>query len=344
MIESRSDERSSEKKSQRIGFSKKRFIFIIAFCLILGFCGFLNYSQRQVVLAQTKEIDALKQNLEAVQNDVLHTQSQWIEFKKIIMQTVASAQLTDQADREFVQTAYLVQMAYYYVEVMHQPTIAIKLLNFAMDKSSEISGPKAFQLKQTLTNSLAQLKAVPVVDLEKILQEMNAMNALIDTLVLKPEKIDIDKPVLKINPLAQGEGEGWQVHLASAFEKLSELVVIRRQAATAPELLAPNNQAYLLQHLHLFIQQAQWAALNRENKIYQTSLQEAKALILKYFINQTALTNSLVQTIDQLLAIHVAPPLPDLSHLLSALEAYQDNQTQKSAAIMNIPSQKESSQ
>lgn len=107
-----------------------------------------------------------------------------------------------------------------------------------------------------------------------------------------------------------------------ALEKFEKLVVIQHRDEPVEPLLSPEQTYYLQQNLHLMLEQAQLALLQRKQQPFDTALEKALQWVDTYFDDENAATQALVRGLQQLSGTEVSPEMPDISGSLRVLQSH----------------------
>ena len=91
------------------------------------------------------------------------------------------------------------------------------------------------------------------------------------------------------------------------------------QSEDIPAMMTPDQQIYLQENLQLLIMQAQWGALNHNDALYHSSLNQAKDWVNKYYVQNSANTQAFLKSLDNLLTQNLSPQFPDLTQSLPLL-------------------------
>lgn len=91
----------------------------------------------------------------------------------------------------------------------------------------------------------------------------------------------------------------WQTHLRESMQALKKLVVVHH-GIDAIEPLLPVYQTLLQESIHLELQQAQWALMQRDLVVYRLALQQVLELMHKTFDTKASLTRETIQQIETL--------------------------------------------
>jgi hypothetical protein len=105
--------------------------------------------------------------------------------------------------------------------------------------------------------------------------------------------------------------------VGGALQVLPDRLQRRRQRAPAAGRAALKQLA-----LSLTIEQAQWAALNGEAKVYTQALDDARSVLLANFNPDNPQSKAMLDSLNQLAEQPVSVVTPDLSESLAAVQAY----------------------
>lgn len=264
----------------------------------------LQRSQTQLILSQ--------------QNDTLNTQ----QAQLVQLQTVATQlqQLTNHSQRSWalITANHLVQMANYNLHFMHDVPATINLLQNADQQLANLNDPSLINLRQSLAKYIANLQALPQLDLAGLLLKINALQTQVALLPLQTPTLPPTQNTT-VQPVDQTLGP-WHRAWQESVAKLQKLIVIRYTAKPVTPLLPLEQVAYLQQNLQLLLQATQIAALRGQAMLYQNNLQQAKAWVQRYFAADNANTQAALKTLTELQAINVQPALPDLSTLAQTMQ------------------------
>lgn len=156
-------------------------------------------------------------------------------------------------------------------------------------------------------------------DVEGAFLQLAALaNQLSELEILSPQKAEQQGEL----PAAQDSGAGNSV--ASALDRLGQLVTVRHRDQPVAPLLPPEQHYYVQQNLRLMLEQAQLALLQRKPTLYTQSLTNAEQWVRDYFqLNRSS--SALIENIAELGSLTVTPETPDISSSLALLKAYLAN-------------------
>ncbi|MGH1460510.1 MAG: uroporphyrinogen-III C-methyltransferase [Neptuniibacter sp.] len=261
-----------------------------------------------------------KQNIDELQS----------RLTKSIQQVTANQQTT-RKDWLLAEVEYLLRLANQRVLMENTKDGALALLKSADKILQETDDVSIYEVRKALAEDIAALDAVPSVDTEGVFLKLGALNGQVKNLRLIPISEHKKLPQLIEEVAPEMVSESWsrdiKQSLSSAADKLGKLVVIRHRDEPIEPLLSPEQTYYLQQNLHLMLEQAQLALLQRKQASYDASLGKAQAWISTYFEQQDATTQSLLKGISELKSVQVSAEMPDISGSLRTLKDYFSHMT-----------------
>jgi uroporphyrin-3 C-methyltransferase len=136
---------------------------------------------------------------------------------------------------------------------------------------AQLDSPSVYPIRQILAKNISQLDSTLKLDSAGLLSQLDALQNSIDT--------------LKVHAMSYGNSESqntqtikptsWKTELQNSLSSLQKLVVIRRITDPFQPLMSPLYQSMLRATIKLNLQEAQWAILNKNPKIYQLTLDQA---------------------------------------------------------------------
>jgi uroporphyrin-3 C-methyltransferase len=222
------------------------------------------------------------------------------------------------------EAEHLLRMAMLRLSAMQDVNSAESLLAEADLILRKQDDPGAYAARQQLLEGLEALRSLPELDRTGLFLQLGALRGQANQLNgLAPE-------------FEEGQGaaggqadSGWQRWL----NELTRYVRIDFDAGNSVKpLLAGQSLAQVRLALSLAIEQAQWAVLNGNEKVYQQSLDQAGQLIKDHFSEENGQSRGLRDRIEELKKRQVSVSLPDLSPALRALQTYvQKRESSESA-------------
>lgn len=239
---------------------------------------------------------------------------------------VQAQQVISEKDWLLAEAEYLLRLANQRVLMEQSATGALALLRSADEVLRQADDVALYPVREALAEDIAALDAVPRLDTEGVFLRLSALNARVPDLRMTPvtDRQQLPDLLEEMTPEAVRDtwGAGARNALSSAMSKLDQLVVIQHRDEPVEPLLSPEQTYYLQQNLHLMLEQAQHALLQRRQGAYSHSLEKASQWIADYFEPGDATTQSLLRGLDELKAIEVAPEVPSINASLDALQTH----------------------
>ena len=247
------------------------------------------------------------------------------------IQQVTANQNTSRKDWLLAEVEYLLRLANQRVLMENTKDGALVLLKSADKILQETDDVSIYEVRKALAEDIAALEAVPSLDTEGVFLKLGALNGQVHNLRLIPVSKQHKLPDLIEEVTPEVVSESWSNDLkatwSKAADKLSGLVVIRHRDEPIEPLLSPEQTYYLQQNLHLMLEQAQLALLQRKQASFDASLSKAHSWISTYFEQQDSTTQSLLNGISELQPVKVTAEMPDISGSLRTLKAYVSHMT-----------------
>ncbi|MAZ77881.1 MAG: hypothetical protein CMF39_04315 [Legionellaceae bacterium] len=328
------DEQRSPNKS---GKFTKGLIWIVIIIIILAIiAGVIHWQRTSTTSSQTKaantqqftQFDARIGKLEQ-DNSSLHQQltklqqtsaqqSQDIEFTKS-----TSSRLEDELGGKQMgwlldESLYLTRLARYNLSYQHDISTSKMLLEDA-DQALFLTGyPEVSDVRRMLAENIAALQAIPPLDVTGIFLRLQALNGEISKLPLISDNPASEKLAASKHDTEQASND-WKGALHHNIHRIGKLIVIQRRDKPIQPLITTEQQALLNLYLSNLFNNAQWALLHRNNIIYKSSLAEINKAVSTYYSTTSETTQQLLQSVDTLAKINIAPKLPNINATLSAL-------------------------
>ncbi|WP_415892781.1 uroporphyrinogen-III C-methyltransferase [Neptuniibacter sp. PT8_73] len=281
----------------------------------------------QALAGMNQTLGQLKSQSQADKNNIDELQAR---LTKSIQQVTAN-QKTNRKDWLLAEVEYLLRLANQRVLMEQTSAGALKLLKSADKILKETDDVSIYDVRKALAADIAALEAVPVLDTEGVFLQLGALNNQVQNLRLIPISKQHKLPDLLEEVTPEVVEESWTAGLeeswSKATDKLNKLVVIQHRDEPIEPLLSPQQTYYLQQNLHLMLEQAQLALLQRKQSSYDASLNKAHDWVSTYFEQSDGTTQSLLRGISELKSVKVTAEMPDISGSLRSLKNYLAHMT-----------------
>ena len=271
----------------------------------------LDKTQDQIdakIAAKTNTIDETRNSLQA-KFDELNKQ----------LQTVMNQRFYQSQNWQLLKARYYLELAQINAHWSKSFAATVAMLQQADQLLEQLNDPKVFDIRQAIAKDIAQLQALPKIDVAGILSQLDAaQNSLTDLNI--PSVLNNEKPETTKSPEAsKGNLPVWHLHLQDSMNLLNKLVVIRRNDENIKPLISPEFEAILKENIRLNLQEAQWAVLNRNPQVYQLVLNQALTTLKKNFNQGAQNTASLIKKLTDLQQVQLTQKKPEIGSALPLL-------------------------
>ncbi len=186
-----------------------------------------------------------------------------------------------------------------------------------------LEDPALHDVRTALNAEILALQQVSAADVQGLYLRLEALKGELPALTLARRHYRTASAAAGADtPSNQSEtaANGFLATLAAEFRSL---VRFRRLDAAAQPLLAPDEAAYLELNLRLMLEQAQLAALRRDQLVFATSLNTAHAWAQEHLDAAAPEVQTILDALLELQKAELKAPLPDISASLAALAEAQ---------------------
>ncbi len=214
-----------------------------------------------------------------------------------------------QREWKLAEAEYLLRIANHRVLMERDSRGALILLQAADQIIAELDDFSLHTVRARLADEIVALRQVPQDDLQGVYLRLEALKGQLDGLYFsRPE-------------LPEAEVESEEVTVWQEIMAATQAMVRYRELGgeeTVKPLLAPQEEQYLELNLRLKFEQAQLAALKRQQDVYEQALTSIREWLGRYTAQEQSVLTS---EIDDMLTIQLAHPLPDISGSLNELKS-----------------------
>ncbi|WP_194788191.1 uroporphyrinogen-III C-methyltransferase [Pseudomonas sp. UFMG81] len=217
------------------------------------------------------------------------------------------------------EAEHLLRLATLRLSALQDITSAKALVQGADEILREQSDPGAFAAREQLARSLATLDSTQQPDRTGLFLKLAAQREQVQQLSAQSPEFDSKADAMGALT-ADGDGASrwsqWWAEISKYFQ-----IEFDADDNVRP-LLSGQSLNQLRLALSLTIEQAQWAALNGEAKVYAQALDDARSVLLANFNPDNAQSKAMLDSLNQLAEQPVSVVTPDLSESLAAVQAY----------------------
>lgn len=300
------------------------------------------YAAKQSQERNQQQTQTINRTIEEIKQQQSDTQNNLNTVKTTTHQSQTNMQNQMQAMHENLESAlqqrlfqtqdWLLLKARYYLELAQinahwsdDQGATISLLQQADALLRNIPDQQLFNIRQAIAQEIVQLQSLPKIDVAGLLSQLDAAENAIDNL---PIKQPLDNS--QLNQASNKENPGWRQKFKESIYVLEKLVVVRRNDEDIQPLLSPLHQTLLRDSIRFNLQEAQWALLHNNSKIYQLALSQALKNIKRAFNENALATQTLIkqlQSLQQEKLETVRPTIDQSLILLNQLIASKQTQS-----------------
>ncbi|MGE3318337.1 MAG: uroporphyrinogen-III C-methyltransferase [Candidatus Berkiella sp.] len=305
---------------------------MIAVC-VLVFYTYLSQKNISALQSQSRDekasveslISRAKQSLSQVDSLQQESQAQQKAFAtlKTDLQNAQMRLVALSGSKNWVisEVNYLIFMANERLRIARDIPTAITQLQAAEEKITMLGDPALWGLKEAITKDIAKLSTQPRVKKQMIWEQLNALQPLIAKAPFKTLDNELQRAIAEKNIVIDDSLPAWKKGLLRSWYEFKSLIRVTKESDNPiPKALSVQERGEIVRTMQLMSEQAQWAVLQGESKIYLASLESLQKWTKEYFIDSPE-QQMLLERIDQLKTQPVDNPLADISMTLKALSS-----------------------
>lgn len=252
-------------------------------------------TQQQVTALQTKD-SALQQEV-ATQGQTLQTQAETLQEWRNYLPKGPSRGFVGRV----LSADVWVRLANTNLLLNHDVNMATHYLTQAATELDGINNAEIDPLKKALATDLAHLKNSAWVNTTEVYQRLIALEKQVTRLPL----MTVPAEKTPVNMAEETENvASWRVGLRKTWETMRQLIVVYHLPGTdTPPFITPDQGPYIYQSLVASLNEASWAALHGDDKVYHASLQRASEWVRQYFLQSAPETEKLLAELKELDAL-----------------------------------------
>lgn len=298
--------------------------------LLIGYTYFSRQALNKLVVNR-EEDQTLAENVmqqakkmlnetQALQQAIVRDQAGLKDLKAQLEQT-QSRLLGLSGDRHWTlsEVNYLVFMANERLRAAHDLPTALIQLEAADGRLKQLGDPAFLPIQQSLAKDIATLRHTPAVNKQVIWEQLNLLSQDAEKLVFKTVENTSTVVALKESASAALADPAWKKALKNSWQEFKSLIRVSKEVDNpVPPILSSLERGQIVQTLQLLCAQAQWALLQSDKLIYESSLKQLEKMVDQYF-NPDVTQQKWVTEIQSLAKQPVAFSVPDLARTLQAI-------------------------
>jgi uroporphyrin-3 C-methyltransferase len=196
---------------------------------------------------------------------------------------------------------------------------ALLALQSADNRLQHLDTPRAIQIRKAITQDIARLQSLPLVDTAGINLKLENLISTIDKLPLVSYRLAA--PIA--TPVSESSASAAHRLVQEIWQDIKSMVRLERIDRPEPPLLPPDQTFFLRENIKLRLLTARIALLQHDEVTYRADLLTAEHWIKSYFDVREAATKSALLTIKNLSASNVVIQMPDISESLDLVSKYK---------------------
>lgn len=286
--------------------------------------------QNKTLMAEVEELKqkhtSSQEQIEAKAGSLQQTQSTLeTKFNNLNkeLQTAMQQRLYQNQDWLLLKARYYLELAQINEHWSDNFNAAIALLQQADRLLQQLNASKIFAVRQAIAKEIAELRAIPVIDIAGLLSRLDAAQISVSNLTIQSTVAESETTAK--TETSKTSNPSWRARFQDSVNLLEKLVVVRRTDEDIKPLMSPLLESILRESIRLNLQQAQWAVLNNNATVYQMALKQAILNLKRTFDEQGHKTNVLIKQLTELQQIKLTQEKPITGVALPLLNQMIDN-------------------
>jgi uroporphyrin-3 C-methyltransferase len=225
------------------------------------------------------------------------------------------------------RSAWLLAEAEYFLRIgnaqlslVKNADVALRALELADEKLRDLGDPGLTRVRAALADEIVALKAVPRPDTEGIVLTLGSLAKKVDSLPLSDTVPGQFTGAAQTGQDASGFQRAWH----AIVDALMSIISVKRTDSQVTPLVTNDVESLLVRSLDMDLQIAQLALIRNDAQIYRNALTAVSARLTRYFDTQSTEVESMLSTINELIAADLPTEMPDISASLSLLLRLND--------------------
>jgi uncharacterized protein HemX len=222
----------------------------------------------------------------------------------------------DAGGSPLAEAQMLLRFAQQRLDLARDVPSAIELFLAADTLLREINDPALATVRRTLAGEVAQLQAVPVIDVSGLFVQLSEQAARIESFIVASTAAAQDFSVAPAAAETAVANSWW----AGVKQTLGEYFVVTRGTGQVLPQLDASEQFQLRALVQLHIEQAKLALLRAEPELYQAALNDALGTSRRWLRSEDGSFDDFVAVIEALRDMPIVADIPAVGQTLVALQ------------------------
>lgn len=219
-------------------------------------------------------------------------------------------------DWRLAEAEHLMRMAHLRLTALQDLNSARYLLEAADQILYEQDDPAAYAAREALAQALSDVRALPKIDRAGVFMRLGALQKRVGAL-------DQTLP-----GYTGGSSDTGNIEWSKLLDKASSYI---RLDVNSTEEIQPLLSSQQLTHIRLAVslslEQAQWAALNGQQEVYDQAVAQGIEYLERYFAKDYQVASSIREQLQELTGAKISQTMPDINPALVALQGYIQQRT-----------------
>lgn len=272
-------------------------------------------------------INELQQRLESVGSAISGMQSSIDGLERAqqdnaeAVRKLAGTIAVDNIDLALAEIEQLLIMAVHHLTLQRDVNMAVAALETADQRLAGLESEDLQFVRDQLSADMQALKSVNAVDITGLSLYLSDLAGRVDELPLASTPM-MDTETVSTPTTVDTTAPAWRRLLSGVWQEFRQMFVVTRTGNGVRATLLPEESWYLFQNLRLQIETARLAVVRQDTLTLRSALQQIDEWLRDYFDTSSSEVDNILQTVQKMAAIELAPPLPDVSSSLETLRAY----------------------
>ena len=221
-------------------------------------------------------------------------------------------------DGRYVEVDYQLRMALQRLALNRDIHGTLELFRSADQRITELNDPVFLPVRESIQSAIAALNNVGAPDIDGLYLQLAAESRALDDLPMS-QSLASFSPEHQAEETAQNsdaQPSWWRRQLSHVGHEMKDLVVVRYNDHQLDQLLMPEQESAVREHLRLTFTEAQVGLLNQSSTVYTQALHHAVETLQRYFPQEDARVKGVIDRVNALAQQPIRPELPDVTGVL----------------------------
>lgn len=274
-------------------------------------------------LAMAKQADERSVELQA-KTLVLEEKIADLTAQQSQTQTTLTQMNAQASDALINEVSHLVNMADQQLKFAGNIKAAIMALEAADLPLAQSGAPEYLEIRTSLGNDLAALKAFPALDMAALSNQLTSVQHLLDGVPLLQDQNGIEDHAQETEKAAEAPVQQSTIQ-SNLWTQFKQFIMIEKIDAPAQPLVNVEQKFYLKENLKLRLLTARIALMQRNADVFKQDLEAIRLWVTQYYDTQHPNAEKAMSMIQGLLATELGVALPNVQASLDAIAQYQSS-------------------